>query len=90
MRKHKQHQQCSKTKKKQNAAEHTSSEQLVGKDIIHRFISENISKEELWSGKIISNNPSTKEHTLQYTGDTEQYVYDLSSDIKYGDLWLIE
>ena len=76
-------------RKKLNAAEHTS-EQLVGKDVIHKFMNENTSKDELWSGKIISYNPSTKEHTLQYTGDSEQYIYNLSSDINNGDLWLIE
>ena len=76
-------------RKKQLAMEFLSKPtELVGKDIIHRFINDK-GEEELWAGKIIGYDPASKEHTLTYTGDTDKYMYNLTPDITNGDLWVL-
>ena len=74
---------------KQSAVDYlTKPTELVGKDIVHRFVNDD-EEEQLWAGKITSYNHATEKHTLTYTGDTEQYTYNLTSDITNGDLWVI-
>ena len=74
---------------KQSAVDYlTKPTELVGKDIVHRFVNDD-EEEQLWAGKITSYNHATEKHTLTYTGDTEQYTYNLTSDITNGDLWNI-
>ena len=62
---------------------------LVGKDIVHKFINEDSAKEELWDGKILGYDASSSTHSLTYTGDTEIYEYDLTTDINNGDIWVL-
>ena len=54
--------------------------------MVHRFINDTNEEEELWDGRIIAYNPATKNHTLTYTGDTQEYDFDLTEDIQTGDL----
>ena len=61
---------------------------LVGKEIHHRFIVE--SGEEQWfCGFVLSYNTNTKMHELIYDGETDHQHFDLSEDIRNGDLKLI-
>ena len=66
-------------------------EQLVGLDIIHKFINTetSIAIEEFWDGRILSYDPAKNTHKLSYTGDKEEYEYDLTEDINNGDLWVL-
>ena len=67
----------------------TSPEQLIGMDVIHKFVSES-DQEELWAGKVISyDHNNTNMHILVYTGDEETYQFDLTMDINNGDIWTI-
>lgn len=77
-------------RRKQLATQYLSTPQeLVGKDIVHRFTNESTEAEELWDGKITEYRPANNMHIIVYTGDTEQYEYDLTVDITNGDLWVL-
>ena len=77
-------------RKKESAETYLSKpKDLVSLHILHKFINETSRKEELWAGKIISYNKHTKTHTLIYTGDNEEYTFDLSTDIKNGDITIV-
>ncbi len=62
---------------------------MVGKDIIHRFMNESNEDEELWDGRVTAFNNVTKKHTIAYTGDAEEYEYDLTADMNNGDIWVL-
>lgn len=77
-------------KQKQLATQYLSNPQeLIGKDIVHRFTNEDTNNEELWDGRITAYDSLLKTHTVTYFGDEQQYQYDLTVDITNGDLWVL-
>ena len=77
-------------KQKQLATQYLSDpEALIGKDIVQRFTNEDTNEEELWDGRVTAYNSQQKTHTVTYSGDQEQYEYDLTIDITNGDLWVL-
>ena len=61
---------------------------LVGKEIQHRFIVE--SGEEQWfCGFVLGYNTNNKMHELIYNGETDHQHFDLSEDIRNGDVKLL-
>ena len=61
---------------------------LVGKEVLHRFILE--SGEERWfHGIVISYNAANNTHELAYDGETNHQHFDLSEDIRDGDIEIV-
>ena len=66
----------------------TDSFLLVRKEIQHRFVVE--SGEEQWfCGFVLSYNTNTKMHELIYDGETDHQHFDLSEEIRNGDVKLL-
>ena len=63
----------------------SDSSSLVGKEVLHRFMLE--SGEEKWfHGVVISYNAATQRHELVYDGETDHQHFNLTEDIRDGDL----
>lgn len=61
-------------------------ESLVGKDIHHRFEIEGLNESQWFNGRVISFNPVSKTHEIEYEGEEEHCTFDLGVDLLSGDL----
>ena len=60
---------------------------LVGKNILHRFITQEMGDEVWYAGLVIDYQHAEKQHVIQYEGEEQQLQYfDLTIDFMEGDL----
>ena len=62
---------------------------LVGKQISHKFITEEGKKEVWYAGEVLDYNYKENVHVIQYEGEDQLQYFDLSVDLIEGDLIIL-
>ena len=77
---------CPNTQQNTESASAVTADSLVGKKVLHKF--EVNTKEQWFTGFVVSYDKQTHLHEVVYDGEEEHYFFDLLQDLSEGDLLL--